>query len=336
MLCASPMMARSIVTGILGTVVGGMVWAATPAMLDRIETLPLSAVAVPLDAQDPARQDVGRLRYCGGLVLRSANPAFGGLSGLRAGPGGRLLAISDTGNWVTFTTVERGGRLVGVNAGTIAPLLDQNGAPPSSKTAADAESVEWDPATGDAIVSFEQDHRRQVYRGIDPADSASFGHPAVAVLRDPATAAWPANGGGEAIARLADGSLAIFEEEGQDAQGFASVLTIGPQGTVQSRYAPPRGFRPTDTFALDAHTLLVLNRHFSPLDGLAAALTLVIIGPDMPSREIARLAPPLAVDNMEGLALVRDGARTYVYLVSDDNFSQLQRTLLLKFELLRQ
>ncbi len=328
------MMARSIATGILATVLGGMVWAATPAMLSRVETLPLAAVAVPLNAQDPARVEVGRLRYLGGLVLRSANPAFGGLSGLRAGPGERLLAISDTGNWVTFTTVERGGRLVGVQGGTIAPLLDGDGAPPSSKTAADAESLEWDPATGDAVVSFEQDHRRQVYRGIDPADAASFGHPAVAVLRDPATAAWPANGGGEAIARLPDGSLVIFEEEGQDAQGFASVLTIGPQGTVQSRYAPPRGFRPTDAFALDAHTLLVLNRHFSPLDGVAAALTLVTLGPEMRGTEIARLAPPLTVDNMEGLAVVRDGTRTFVYLVSDDNFSGLQRTLLMKFELL--
>ncbi len=311
-----------------------MVWAATPAMLGGIETLPLTSVAVPLDPGDPARQDVGRLRYLGGLVLRSANPAFGGLSGLRAGPGGRLLAVSDTGNWVAFTTIERGGRLVGVAAGTIAPLLDANGAPPSSKSAADAESLEWDAATGDATVSFEQDHRRVVYRGIDPGDPASFGHSAAQVMRDPATAAWPANGGGEAIARLPDGSLMVFEEEGQDAQGFASVLTIGPQSTVQSRYAPPRGFRPTDAFALDSMTLLVLNRHFSPVDGVAAALTLVTVGPEMRGQEIARLAAPLTVDNMEGLAVVRDGKRTFVYLVSDDNFSGLQRTLLMKFALL--
>ena len=336
MLCAAAMMARSIVTGILATVVGGMVWAATPAMLSDVQPLPLTGVQVALDPGDPARVEVGRLHYLGGLALRSTNSAFGGLSALRAGPGGRLLAISDTGDWVTFTTVEHDGRLVGVTGGSIAPLLDAAGAAPISKTAADAEGLEWDPVTGDAVVSFEQDHRRQVYRGIDPADPASFRHPAVAVERDAATAAWPLNGGGEAIARRADGTLLIFEEEGQDARGFSAVLTIGPGGTVQSRYAPPRGFRPTDAVALDATTLLVLNRHFSPLDGVAAALTLVTIGPDMPSREIARLAPPLSVDNMEGLALVHDGARTYVYLVSDDNFSGLQRTLLLKFELLRQ
>ena len=37
---------------------------------------------------------------------------------------------------------------------------------------------------------------------------------------------------------------------------------------------------------------------------------------------------------MEGVALRREGDRTFVYLVSDDNFNPLQRTLLMKFELL--
>ena len=49
---------------------------------------------------------------------------------------------------------------------------------------------------------------------------------------------------------------------------------------------------------------------------------------------IARLAPPLTVDNMEGIAIRREGGRTFVYLISDDNQSKVQRTLLLKFELL--
>ena len=50
--------------------------------------------------------------------------------------------------------------------------------------------------------------------------------------------------------------------------------------------------------------------------------------------EIARLAPPLTVDNMEALAIRREGGRTFIYLASDDNFSPLQRTLLMKFELM--
>ena len=39
------------------------------------------------------------------------------------------------------------------------------------------------------------------------------------------------------------------------------------------------------------------------------------------------------VDNMEGLAVHRSGADTVLTMVSDDNFSAIQRTLLLQFTL---
>jgi hypothetical protein len=50
--------------------------------------------------------------------------------------------------------------------------------------------------------------------------------------------------------------------------------------------------------------------------------------------ELARLASPYAVDNLEGLAATR-GARgeTLLWLISDDNFNPLQRNILMLFEL---
>jgi hypothetical protein len=43
---------------------------------------------------------------------------------------------------------------------------------------------------------------------------------------------------------------------------------------------------------------------------------------------------PLTIDNFEGLAVVRDpSGGVLVYLLSDDNYSPLQRTLLLRFRL---
>jgi hypothetical protein len=50
-------------------------------------------------------------------------------------------------------------------------------------------------------------------------------------------------------------------------------------------------------------------------------------------REIARLAPPLTVDNFEGLAITREHGATMLWMVSDDNLLFLQRTLLMKFRL---
>jgi hypothetical protein len=39
------------------------------------------------------------------------------------------------------------------------------------------------------------------------------------------------------------------------------------------------------------------------------------------------------VDNMEGIAVHQSGSATVLTLVSDDNFSAIQRTLLLQFTL---
>jgi hypothetical protein len=84
--------------------------------------------------------------------------------------------------------------------------------------------------------------------------------------------------------------------------------------------------------------MLVLNRRFAPLDGFAAVVTMIdprAIAPGavLVGEEIARLAPPLSLDNMEGIAVNREGDETIVWLVSDDNFSPLERTLLMKFAL---
>ncbi len=331
---AATVMSRAIVTGVFAAVFAATVMAAEPATLPGVVSLPLTAEPVPLDPGDPARRDVGRLRYLGGLVLRSTNAAFGGVSALRAGPDGRLLGITDTGAWVSFGVVERAGRLVGVTAGIMAPLRDETGRTARSKSDFDAEGLAWDPETGEALVSLEQDHRVLSYGGIDPARPESLDRKAVRVERNPATAAWPSNGGGEAIAVLSGGDRLIFEEEGQDAAGASDVLRIGSAGTRVLRYTPPTGYRPTDAVEVAPGLLLVLNRRYTLIDGMSAALTLVPVDEAMRGTEIARLVPPLSVDNMEGMALVRHDGRTFIYLISDDNFKVFQRTLLLKFEVL--
>lgn len=52
------------------------------------------------------------------------------------------------------------------------------------------------------------------------------------------------------------------------------------------------------------------------------------------AEELARLASPYAVDNLEGLAATRGAAgETLLWLMSDDNFNPLQRNILMLFEL---
>ena len=68
--------------------------------------------------------------------------------------------------------------------------------------------------------------------------------------------------------------------------------------------------------------------------GREKLLALLVPGALLEGTEIARISLPLTVDNFEGLGLRRDrDGRLLVYLISDDNFNPLQRTLLLMFRL---
>jgi len=82
--------------------------------------------------------------------------------------------------------------------------------------------------------------------------------------------------------------------------------------------------------------MLLVERRFTWAGGFAARLA-TLPAPAIAVLEAKRLAEfdasPLA-ENFEGVAARRDVAgRTLIYMVSDDNFNFLQRTLLVMFEL---
>lgn len=67
---------------------------------------------------------------------------------------------------------------------------------------------------------------------------------------------------------------------------------------------------------------------------LAPALTGKPVAVPLAATLLARWQAPITLDNMEGLALHRRGDRRFLYVISDDNLNSLQRTILMKFELL--
>ena len=292
----------------------------------------VTATAVPLDAEDPARDTVGRLKYLGGIELKSRDARFGGLSALRSTGAGQLLSVTDGGHWIALDLVEQGDRLVGLRSAMIDIVRGPKREPLKGKAHVDAEALEV--GSEGASVAFERDHRIWHYRALDaPARAEAF--PDQRWL-----AALPLNGGIEAMAKVGEGWLYIAETT--LAGGRHEGVLLNPAG-LNRNYARiavdvPAPYNPTDAHALGPDKVLILARRFSPLSGVGAALLLAPV--DLramtlgKSEVLAQLAPPLTVDNMEGLAVVRDGSRTFVYLVSDDNFSPLQRTLILKFELL--
>lgn len=280
---------------------------------------------------------LGGLTYHGGIHIRGAG--IGGLSGLSvSGDGQRFTAIGDRGHVVRGRlSYGPGGTLAGASDLGVQPLAGIHAK--GLKRGADAEDLLRLPG-GDWLVSFEGTPRLWRY-GPDMGRADVVPVP-VPVPADTATS--PANGGLEAMTLFADGRMLVLEEGEDDGtparRGWLAPRVPASAGEWQRvTYRARPGFRPTAAAALPDGGLLVLERHFSLLGGWGARLVRVPAAAVRPGgvldgREVAEFGPPLPLDNYEGLS-VRSGAdgRLYVYVVSDDNFSPLQRTLLLLFTL---
>jgi hypothetical protein len=127
----------------------------------------------------------------------------------------------------------------------------------------------------------------------------------------------------------------MTEEFANGDGSFKSWLLGGDQFTELS-YTPAKGFRVTDCASLNNGDVLVLERRYRPLGILSVRIALVEgktiqPGAKLVGQELLRIEQPLAAENYEGLAVQRTPMGTMVYLVSDDNYSAFQQTLLLQF-----
>ncbi|SFS05516.1 esterase-like activity of phytase family protein [Sphingomonas jatrophae] len=311
------------------------------------EAVLVEAQPVPLDPADPTREQVGALRWRGGLVLTSADKRFGGLSGMRW-DAGRLVLVSDEGDAWSIQPREAHGRLIGVGDARVRRLNGADGRPlPRIKELSDAESIELvsDPAcrgtcpATHAIVSLETDSSLWRYRMIG-------GLPGGIPEALTEGAAWRArqsrtNGGVEAHA-AGPGFRLMVSEEMREADGGASALLVTEAGEQRLSLRLGGVFVPTDLVLLDAsaHRFLLLQRNYAKGRGTwtrTARFALARGGDGHwsvgPVETLATSGPPFTSDNMEGLAIRREGRRTMLYMISDDNFSKTQRTLLMKWEL---
>lgn len=309
----------------------GAAWTAAPA---RAEPLAISTRPVALHPADPGVGEVGALVYRGGLDLRSRDRRFGGLSALSVDrTGRRLLALTDKGNWVSLVaTYDADGRLSGIGEARIGALADLAAGSIAGTGLGDAESIA--PARGGYAVGFEARHRLWLY----PRDGdTGLGRPRV--LRAPrGLRRAPANQGLEALARLADGRLFALTEGLSAGEGQLRGWIAGARGWRPLSYRRTGQFVPTGAATLAGGDVLVLERRFTWIGGLASRIVRlrrddIRPGAVLDGTEIAVLDPPLTSENFEGIAVrPLPGGGAYVYLVSDDNFYAIQRTLLLMFE----
>ncbi len=312
------------------------------------QPLEIKNTSQPFKIDEPAATRIGRLIWRGGIAMTANSPHFGGWSDLHVATDGRsLTSISDEGAWLTATIdYDPKGNLAGLGNARIGQLHGLDGKLIATKAEADAEGMTRLP-DGSWLVSFERRHRLWHYRTLTDTPMPVEGPAEIARQ--------PANGGIEALTALPDGRvIAISEEYGPrpgTVMGWIGTPISGGAsgGTYHWRsfdYATIPDFRPTAITLLPDGSFATLERAFDMVRGVrcrvmrfdAAQLTpdATQLTPDATVRaeELARLASPYAVDNLEGLAATV-GARgeTLLWLMSDDNFNPLQRNILLLFEL---
>lgn len=296
------------------------------------EAVAVEAKPVALNPADPAQSAVGSLLWRGGLALRSGDRRFGGLSDLVVSPDGRsLAAVSDEGQFLTARPIYDGrGFLSGLESAVLHAMRDTRGKPLEGKKQQDAESlVQMDDGT--FIVGFERWHRLWRYpTGLDG--------PAESVAPPRGLDSLPSNSGIETLVRLSGDRLLALPEEKPQNGVLKGWLRHGDRWQ-DIGYRVEGALRPSGGCRLPSGDLMLLERDYEPATGVTARLrrvsaTSIAPGAVLEGTPMATLSRPLTVDNFEGLSCrAGEKGETLLYLVSDDNFSSDQRTLLLMFAL---
>ncbi len=276
-----------------------------------------------LDPKDPAKKAIGDFHWAGGVVLTSDQTSrLHGLSDLKLWPDGRVLIVGDQGDLLEARLVlDYAGRPTGLKDARLTSIVGQDGQSITSHGSEerDAEGVAEFP-NGDRLISLEQHDRILLY-------PHAGGPPRLAPMPD---VKFVFNAGMEA--------LAIYPKAGPDAYivgieatGETFICRLSAACTKDRTVELQDGFELSALEVLSGGRMAYLLRAFDPLRGVRIILR--IVAADGHVEDELKLARPYTVDNFEGLAAAPSpsgGLR--FYLISDDNFSAAQRTLLVAFD----
>ena len=302
-----------------------------------------SNVISSFQLNDSSRQNFGSLRYSSGIVFSSDNKKLGGMSGIRVLEGGaRFLAISDEGAWLSGDIIrDENGKITGIGNAQIKKLRNTKGKKITSKRKGDAEGLEIFGDT--ALISFERKSRIYSYRiengGLK--NKAKKFRPSIRQIK------LPNNKGLEAISvlqqpgtsKLSTARIAVFSENSLDSKG--NIRGFVSAGNKWDEFSVKRigEYKITDATLLPDDSLLILERQFSVSTGPQIRIRRLqasnIVGGALLDGEIIFEADiRQQIDNLEGISSwVNDQGQLMLTMISDNNFSFLQRNLLLEFEL---
>jgi len=314
--------------------IAGVALALSPGTFVRTSIGTRADRAVVTITPRPERAGVsGELRLTGVWELTSPHGWFGGFSALAPGPGQTLIAGTDRGFLLDIAlagdaprAVPGSFRYVGVTVGPRSEILD-------------LESLARDPQTGTLWGGFENFNVVMRWN----ADGTRTRR------APPAIADWSANSGPETMTRLADGRFLVVAEqteEGSDTLHPGLLFAgdpLGPGKPVAFRVGTPADYDPVDAAQLpDGRVLILLRRvvYTVPAARFDTAIAIadpraIRAGATWRGRVIQRMQGGIFADNFEGIAFApsaQDPARGSIWVMTDDNMSVFQRSLLIRFD----
>jgi len=304
-------------------------------------SIEVNARPIPsFDTRDRARTRFGALEYRSGLILTSRFRGFGGLSGWRFdAKGEQFISMSDKGTWFTGRIVYQGREMTGLADVEAAPMLGADGRPITARGWFDTEAIALDGS----LVYVGLERVNQILKFDFAKGGTRSRGEAIAV--PPPMRKLPNNKGLESLVMVPKGlplagTLIAISERGLDSDGDIIGFLIG--GPTPGDFAVRRSnnFDISDAVLLGSGDLLILERKFSLLTGVGIrirriALKSLVRGATVDGPSIFEADLGNEVDNMEGIdAHVTPEGDTVLTMISDDNFSMIQRTLLLQFTLM--
>jgi hypothetical protein len=220
-----------------------------------------------------------------------------------------------------------------------APMLGEDGRPITTRGWFDSESI----ALNGSFVYIGLERVNQVLR-FDFSKGFTQARGEV-VPMPPAVKKLPFNKGLEALVMVPKslplaGTLIALSERGLDRDGNLIAFLVGGPTPGQFSVHRTNAYDISDATLLASGDLLLLERKFSLVGGIGIRIRRIPLASVSPGAVID--GPTIfeadlgyEIDNMEGIdAFVTPEGDTVLTMVSDDNFSLIQRTLLLQFTLL--
>lgn len=296
--------------------------------------LVLALIAVLASATPPNAASPPRAELLSTYVLSPSEDVWknlffrlGGLSGIEVEDDGRgVLLLSDQGVLIDADLNRDGDRIVGLNINARWRLRATAGAFLEDRMLDSEGLAVLDD--GSICISFERVHRVWCYpRGGDPARPLPI---------PPDFRTFADNGGLEALAALPGGALLALPERSGDIVAPFPVYRY-EAGSWSVRFSIPRrgDFLPVGADVGPDGRLYVLEREFLGIFGFRTRVRRFVLGDAGAEEEETLLETPARLhDNLEGIAVWRDGAGAIrLVMVSDNNNLAIQRTEIVEYRL---